>query len=94
MTSIDIRRSHSKSIKEAITAIDLTATAMAKKLDLETEWQTNTLHFRRPGVNGTITIGKTDIHVHAELGFLLRALKSIIESEINRGLDEDFGTMV
>ncbi len=91
MPSIDIRRPHSKSIKDAKAAVNHTAAAMTKKLDVKTEWQANTLHFTRSGVNGTIAISKGEIHVHAELGFLFGALKPMIEGEINRRLDEDFG---
>jgi putative polyhydroxyalkanoate system protein len=49
------------------------------------------LHFERGGVNGHIHVTKSEVHVTAELGFLMGALKPMIESEIERQLDESFG---
>jgi len=91
MSKIDIRRKHGKSHKAAKAAVDKTASAIAKKFGIHSEWQGDTMHFQRSGVNGYIKVNKTDVHVTAELGFLLGALKPMIEGEIERQLDENFG---
>ena len=39
-----------------------------------------------------IKVAKAEVHIHAELGFLMSALKPVIESEITRKLDKEFGT--
>jgi putative polyhydroxyalkanoate system protein len=57
---------------------------------VECEWNGNTLNFHRSGVDGHIKVNPKSIHVFADLGFFLSALKSPIEREINRYLDEEF----
>ncbi|MBS0557263.1 MAG: polyhydroxyalkanoic acid system family protein [Proteobacteria bacterium] len=91
MSTIDIRRKHGKSLKAARTAVDKTAGAIGKKFAIASEWDGDTLHFSRSGVNGRIHVGKTELRVHAELGFLLGMMKPAIEEEIHRQLDENFG---
>jgi len=91
MAKIDIKRKHGKSHKAAKAAVEKTAAVIAKKFGLHSEWEGDTLHFHRSGVNGTIKVHKTDVHVTAELGFLLGAMKPMIEGEIERQLDENFG---
>lgn len=90
MSQIDIRRQHGHSIKKAKAAVDETAAAFAEKFDIKSKWSGNTLKFNRPGVEGAIRITENEIHVTAELGFLLGMLKPAIEREIERHLDAHF----
>ncbi|HVJ62997.1 MAG TPA: polyhydroxyalkanoic acid system family protein [Tahibacter sp.] len=92
MPSIDIRHAHKKPIKEAKAAVTDVATEIAKKFDLTYGWKGNTLHFERSGVNGKIALEKNEVHVTAELGFLLSMLKPAVETEIRKRLDQHFGT--
>lgn len=91
MSQIDIRRPHRASLKAAKTAIDKTAKAIAKKFAISSEWEGDALHFHRNGVEGHISVSKTEIHVHAKLSFLLAMMKPMIESEIEKQLDESIG---
>ena len=91
MSKIDIRHKHGKSHKAAKAAVDKTASAIAKKFGIHSEWEGDTLHFHRSGVKGAIKVNKTELHITAELGFLLGALKPMIETEIERQLDENLG---
>ena len=91
MSKIDIRRRHGQSHKAAKAAVDKTVAEIAKKFGVHSEWEGDTLHFQRSGVNGFIKVNKADVHVTAELGFLLGAMKGVIEAEIERQLDENFG---
>lgn len=91
MSKIDIRRKHGKSHKAARAAVDKTAAAIGKKFAIQSAWDGDTLLFSRGGVNGRIHVGKTELRVHAELGFLLGVMKPAIEAEIHRQLDENFG---
>ncbi|MBS0583595.1 MAG: polyhydroxyalkanoic acid system family protein [Proteobacteria bacterium] len=88
MPSIDIRRKHHHSLKEAKAAVKKTAAAIGKKFGIESAWQGNTLHFERPGASGKIHVTEKEVHVTAELGFLLGALKPLIEKEIQGHLDK------
>ncbi|HZX89002.1 MAG TPA: polyhydroxyalkanoic acid system family protein [Rudaea sp.] len=90
MPSIDIHRKHPHSLKRAKEAVNDTAAAMREKFDIESSWSGNTLNFSRAGVDGKIRVTADDIHVTAELGFLLGMLKPAIEREIERHLDQHF----
>lgn len=88
MARIDIVRKHKHSLKDARKAVDELARQLADEHDLQCGWEGNTLAFSRNGVDGHIALSKGEIHVHAELGFLMGLLKPTIENEINRYLDE------
>ena len=88
MASIDIRRKHHHSLKEAKAAVRKTAAAIGKKFGIESEWDGDTLLFERPGASGRIHVTEKEVRVTAELGFLLGALKPMIEKEIQGHLDK------
>ncbi len=88
MASIDIRRHHGKTRAEARALVDKTAVSMRTKFGIASEWDGDTLHFSRSGVNGRIEVTSTELIVHAELGFLLGAMKPVIEREIADQLDK------
>ena len=90
MSHIDIRRKHSRPLKEARAAIERVAEHIAEKFDVEYGWKGNSMEFSRGGVDGHIAVSAKEIHVTATLGFLLGAIKGPIEREIRRYLDEEF----
>ena len=90
MPSIDITRHHSRPLAEAKKKVDRVAEHIAKKFQVVTEWQGNTLHFSRSGVEGKIAVTTKLIRVTAELGFLLAMIREPVEREINKYLDEEF----
>ncbi len=89
MPSIDIRRKHKHTLKEAKEAVKKTAQAIGKKFDITSKWNGNTLNFERPGASGEIHVTASEVHVTAELGFMLGMLKPMIEQEIERHLDKE-----
>ena len=91
MAAIDIRRKHGKSLKDAKAAVERVAKAVAKEYGFSHAWEGNTLEFSRTGAKGSITVAKSEVHIRAELGFLMSALKPVIEGEITRKLDKAFG---
>lgn len=91
MPSIDIKRSHSRPLPEARAAVQRVADHIASKFDVACEWNGNTLNFQRSGVDGHIKVSARQVHVTADLGFLLMALRGSVEREVNRYLDEEFG---
>lgn len=88
MAVIDIRRTHKKSIKSAKAAVEKLAKGIAKEYGIDHHWNGDTLQFDRSGVKGHIAVGKGDLHVRVELGFLMSAMKPMIEREIERELDK------
>lgn len=91
MPSIDIRRRHSRKPEDARAAVDRIAARIAEKFEVDCEWTGDVLEFSRAGVDGHIALEKNEIHVYANLGFLLSMLKAPIEAEIQRYLDREFG---
>jgi len=91
MPSIDIKRNHDRPMADARKSIQRVADHISKKFGVACEWDGNTLNFERPGVDGHIKVNAKSVHVTANPGFLLMALKGPVESEIHRYLDEEFG---
>jgi len=90
MPSIEIRRQHKKPMKDARHAVEKVAEKIAERFDIKYNWQGNTLHFERSGVNGYIALSKGEVHVTANLSFFLGALKGPIEREIDRQIEQEF----
>ena len=91
MPSIDIHHQHSKTPAQARKALEEVARKLAERFDMQYDWDGDTLNFMRSGVDGKIKLAPKKLHVTAQLGFLLSALKGPIESEIKRVLGEKFG---
>jgi putative polyhydroxyalkanoate system protein len=90
MPSIDIRHSHSLAPGKARKAVEEVADKLADRFGVTCEWNGDTLNFARSGVDGHIALEPNELHVTAQLGFLLSALKGPIETEIRRVLEERF----
>lgn len=90
MASIDIKRTHSKPLKDAKKSVERVAKHIADKFDVEYEWSGNTLNFTRSGVDGSIAVSTKDVHVSVNLGFMLMMIKGSVEKEIHRYLEEEF----
>lgn len=90
MSSIDIHHPHSLSMPQAREAVDQVAKKLAERFGVDCAWDADTLKFTRSGVDGRIALQPEQLHVSADLGFMLSALKGPIESEIRRVLAERF----
>jgi len=90
MSMIDICAYHQMNHADAQQAADDLASDLAEKFDIDYGWDGNVIYFDRPGVNGSITVGEHEIHVAAQLGFLLAMLKIRIEEEIRKYLQSHF----
>ncbi len=90
MPSIEVRRQHSKPIKEARKAVEHVAEKIAERFDVTYKWEGNTLHFERSGVDGHIALTRGEVCVSANLSFFLLALRGPIEREIHSQIDKQF----
>ncbi len=91
MSTIDIHHVHSLSDDKARSAIAEVAQKLQDRFDVTTRWDGPVLHFARSGVEGAIELLPGAVQVKAELGFLLSAMKGMVESEIQRVLTEKLG---
>ena len=91
MSKIDIRHPHSLPMTKARQAVQEVADKLDTKFGMQSRWEGDTLHFQRSGIDGHIALEKDQLHLTAQLGFLLSAMKGSIEQEIKRVLSERFG---
>lgn len=92
MADIHIERAHAMPIKKAREAADRFAAELDEKFDLESDWEGDTLHFRRSGVDGSLALEKGRVVIHMRLGLLLSAFKGSFEEHIHANLDRVFGS--
>lgn len=88
MSDIKYVRQHSLTLKQAKAIAQKTADDLAEEYDLESEWDGNTLHFHRSGVEGQMAVTTEQIALDVKLGFLLKPFKAKFEQHIERHLDE------
>jgi putative polyhydroxyalkanoate system protein len=87
LSKITIRRRHGLDHKKAKSAAEKIARDLESRFDLEYAWDGDHIAFERPGLSGTLQVGKTDLRLDVELSFLLSALKGPIERAIEKELD-------
>ena len=90
MASIDIQHPHTLAPPRARQAVQEIADKLADRFGAECRWDGDILDFTRSGIDGRIALLPGQVHVTAQLGFLLGAMKGPIEAEILRVLDERF----
>ncbi|MEH6562011.1 MAG: polyhydroxyalkanoic acid system family protein [Marinobacter sp.] len=88
MSAIDVHRAHTLDKDHAREAAEALARDLSSQFDLDYQWEGDHLKFKRSGAKGHLNITGDDLHVHLELGMLLRPFKSKIEQEIYRQLDQ------
>jgi putative polyhydroxyalkanoate system protein len=91
MPTISIKRRHKLEHKKARVAAEEIARDLNRRFELAYAWEGNRIDFERPGLSGTLHVGKADVRLDVELSFLLLALKGPIEREIQKELDALFG---
>ena len=91
MATIEIAKKHHVSHAEAKEAAQKIAADLARRFDLEYAWNGDHIEFERPGVSGDLHVGKTEVRLECQLGFLLSMLKPTIEDAVNRDFDKYFG---
>ena len=88
MSVIDIHRAHSLDKAHAREAAETLAKDLSRQFDVNYQWEGDLLKFKRSGVKGQLDIAESDLHIHLELGMMLRPFKSRIEQEIHSQLDQ------
>ena len=91
MSRIDIRHPHALGADQARSAIEDVAKKLDTRFQIGSRWNGEVLHFARSGVEGAIELLPGQVRVTAELGFLLSAMKDMVEAEIKRVLAERLG---
>lgn len=88
MSHIKFKRSHHLSLKDAKKVAQQAADKLGEEYDLQSEWEGDTLHFHRSGVDGHMHVTGGHIDLNVKLGFLLSAFRSSFEHHIENNLDQ------
>lgn len=92
MPDIHIHRPHALGLERAREVAWKWAEEVEEKFDMActvTEGETSdTVHFTRTGVNGTLIVAPDHFELQARLGFLLGAFSRTIEQQIESNLDD------
>ncbi len=91
MATLEIAKTHSLSHKAAKEAAEKIAEDLNERFDLEYCWNGDVIEFERPGLTGRLHVGKREVRLDCELGFLLSMLKPKIEDVVHRDFDKFFG---
>ena len=91
MALIAIEKEHHLSHKKAKEAAEKVAEDLHARFDLEYRWKGDAIEFRRPGLTGELRVGKEEVRLDCELGFMLSLLKPTIETEVHKQFDKYFG---
>ena len=92
MAKISIGKRHHLSHRKAKSVAERLANDLEQRFALAWNWDGDDVHFERPGVSGSMHVGKSEIRLDVKLGLLLTPLKPAIEKEIHAQLDKIAGT--
>ncbi|MGH6610720.1 MAG: polyhydroxyalkanoic acid system family protein [Burkholderiaceae bacterium] len=88
MSDIKLTRTHSLPIAKAKSIVQKAADELAAEYDLASDWDGDTLHFQRQGVDGRMQVTGSEIRLDVKLGFLLKAFRGRLLEHIERHLDQ------
>ena len=91
MATISIARKHKLTQKKARAVAEKIAKDLDKRFGLDYAWEGDRIAFERPGLSGTMSVGKDKIALDVSLGWLLTPLAPTIEREIEAQLDKLVG---
>ena len=88
MSHINIERAHALSQQALTDKVNQMVSDLNSRLSLKCEWENDKcLIFSRKGVKGRISFAQDSLHISIQLGIMYRALKSVIEQEVNAALE-------
>jgi putative polyhydroxyalkanoate system protein len=87
MPHLSIERAHHLPQGEAKALAERLARDFESRFALAWHWDADTIHFRRPGLSGSMRVGPATIALELSLGLLLGAMKPAIERRIDAELD-------
>jgi putative polyhydroxyalkanoate system protein len=91
MSEMSITRVHRLSTTMARLAAEQVATDLQHRFGLTCTWgDDGVLRFERPGVNGQLFLGGTEVTVEVRLSAFYLAFRDLLESKINTYFDRRF----
>ena len=87
MSEIRLARAHRLPVGRVKAIAQSAADELARRFQTVSEWNGDTLHIRRAGIEGLIEISPTQIALEIRLGLVLRAWRRSIEKQASERLD-------
>ncbi|WP_296179183.1 polyhydroxyalkanoic acid system family protein [Pseudomonas sp. UBA1879] len=88
MARITVERPHALGKDKAREKAELLAEKLGDKYGIEHSWDGDTVSLEGKGAKGTVQVEEALVRVSIELNFLLSAMSSTIQSEVERQLDK------
>ncbi|UPQ83074.1 polyhydroxyalkanoic acid system family protein [Pseudomonas knackmussii] len=88
MARIVVERTHTLGREVARDKAEQVAAKLSREYGVSCEWQGDVLAVRRSGAEGRIEVEERRVKVLLNLGWLLSALGSNVQAEIERALDK------
>lgn len=88
MATINCTKQHDLGRNKAREVAEKMAKKVKEKLEVEYAWEGDVLRFSRPGVDGSIEVGDSEVNVVVKLGLIFRPLRPIIEQQIDEYLEK------
>ena len=86
MSEIRMTQAHALPLAKAKAAAQAAADELASEYGLSSEWEGDTLHFRRSGVDGTMHVVADRVDLVVRLGLLLRPFRAAFEEHLRAHL--------
>lgn len=86
---ISITRFHALGLELAMDKARALVTDLSQQYGLKHQWSGNNASLKHglTGITGQLKVAEDELRVYVDLNFLQRALKGLIEAEINKVLD-------
>jgi putative polyhydroxyalkanoate system protein len=92
MARLSIAKKHHLTHRKAKDAAQKVADDLKARFDLTYAWRGNEIEFARPGLKGTMHVGKDEVRLDCELGMMLSLLRPVLEAEIDKEFRQRFGS--
>jgi len=88
MADIELTRSHSMRFDDARTAVERVAQQLETDLEVDYEWDDDTLRFDGAGADGQIVVDTDTIEILIDLSAFLQPMRGRIKEEAGHYLDQ------
>lgn len=90
MSTIRVERTHSLSVEEALQRARDLVNEFASKLKADVTWNGPQASFKGTGFSGSAKVTGSQVAVDVDLNLVLRAMRSKIETRLEKALSEKF----
>ena len=92
MPTVYVERNHQLDRLQLRQLGDRLAAKLTQKPGGQCQWQEDELHYKQSGISARIQLGSDQVKVTVELGLLMSGFSGTVKNEIERVLDQQFGS--